>query len=39
MITVSKAGGGMAGYYPADPFSNTTELTISYVTEVDGRWM
>ncbi|OPX66039.1 MAG: Cache domain protein [Methanoregulaceae archaeon PtaU1.Bin059] len=38
-LSVAKSGGGMVGYYSVNPFTNRTDLKISYVTDVDGTWM
>lgn len=35
----AKNGGGMVDYYSPNPFTNRTDLKISYVTDVDGTWM
>jgi signal transduction histidine kinase len=39
MIGAARNGGGMVDYYSVNPSTNTTELKISYVTDVDGSWM
>jgi polar amino acid transport system substrate-binding protein len=39
MIAAARNGGGMVDYYSVNPFTNTTELKISYVTDVDGTWV
>ncbi len=38
-LTTAKNGGGMVGYYSVNPFTNTTDLKVSYVVDVDGTWM
>ncbi|HOT03114.1 MAG TPA: cache domain-containing protein [Methanolinea sp.] len=38
-IDVAKSGGGLVDYYSVNPFTNRTDLKISYVTDVDGTWM
>jgi len=38
MIRAAGNGGGMVDYYSTDPSTNTTELKVSYVTDVDGTW-
>jgi len=38
-LEVAKSGGGMVDYYTVNPFTNMTDLKISYVTDVDGTWM
>jgi len=38
-IDTAKNGGGMVDYYSVNPATNTTQLKISYVTDVDGTWM
>ncbi|MDO9539606.1 MAG: cache domain-containing protein [Methanocalculus sp.] len=35
----AKSGGGMVDYYSVNPFTNMTDLKISYLTDVDGTWM
>jgi polar amino acid transport system substrate-binding protein len=39
MITTARNGGGMVDYYSVNPSTNTTQLKISYVTDVDGTWL
>jgi len=39
MITTAKSGEGMVDYYSVNPKTNTTQLKISYVTDVDGTWL
>jgi polar amino acid transport system substrate-binding protein len=39
MIATAKSGGGMVDYYSVNPFTNTTELKISYVADIDGTWL
>ncbi len=38
-LNVSKSGGGLVDYYSVHPFTNQTDLKISYVTDIDGTWM
>ena len=38
-IDTAKNGGGMVDYYSVNPATNTTQLKISYVTDIDGTWM
>jgi len=38
-LTVAKSGEGMVDYYSTNPFTNKTDLKISYVTDIDGTWM
>ena len=38
-LDTAKGGGGMVDYYSVNPFTNRTDLKISYVTDVDGTWM
>lgn len=35
----ARGGGGMVDYYSVNPETNTTQLKISYVLDVDGTWM
>lgn len=35
----AKTGGGIVDYYSVNPLTNSTDLKISYVTDVDGTWM
>jgi len=35
----ARSGGGMVDYYSVNPATNTTQLKISYVMDIDGRWM
>lgn len=37
-ITTARRGGGVVDYYTTNPFTNTTELKVSWVTDVDGTW-
>ncbi|MFA5331192.1 MAG: cache domain-containing protein [Methanoregula sp.] len=39
MLAGAKNGTAMVEYYSVNPATNTTELKISYVTDVDGTWM
>jgi polar amino acid transport system substrate-binding protein len=39
MIDTARTGEGMVGYYSVNPAHNTTQLKISYVTDVDGTWL
>ncbi|MFA5269140.1 MAG: cache domain-containing protein [Methanoregula sp.] len=39
MIGTAQSGGGMVKYYSVNPATNTTQLKISYVTDIDGTWM
>lgn len=38
-LSVAKSGGGLVDYYSVNPFTNRTDLKISYVTDIDGTWM
>ncbi len=38
-LTIAKNGGGITDYYSVNPFTNRTDLKISYVTDIDGTWM
>ena len=38
-LDTAKGGGGMVDYYSVNPFTNRTDLKISYVTDVDGTWL
>ncbi len=38
-LSVAKSGGGIVDYYSVNPFTNRTDLKISYVTDIDGTWM
>lgn len=38
-IDTAGRGGGMVDYYSVNPFTNKTDLKISYVTDVDGTWL
>lgn len=35
----AKSGGGITDYYSVNPFTNLTDLKISYVQDIDGTWM
>ena len=39
MLNSARNGNGMVEYYSVNPATNTTQLKISYVTDVDGTWM
>jgi polar amino acid transport system substrate-binding protein len=39
MFNSARNGTGMVEYYSVNPATNTTQLKISYVTDVDGTWM
>ncbi|MDD1693636.1 MAG: cache domain-containing protein [Methanoregula sp.] len=39
LLGTARNGSGMADYYSVNPVTNTTQLKISYVTDVDGTWM
>ena len=39
ILTSARNGTGMVEYYTANPLTNTTQLKISYVTDVDGTWL
>jgi polar amino acid transport system substrate-binding protein len=39
MLGSARTGNGMTEYYSVDPLTNTTQLKISYVKDVDGTWM
>ena len=39
MISTARNGSGMVEYYSVNPSTNTTQLKISYVTDVDGTWL
>lgn len=39
LLSGARNGTGMVEYYTENPATNTTELKISYVTDVDGTWM
>ena len=38
-LDTARNGSGMVDYYSVNPQTNTTDLKISYVTDVDGTWM
>jgi len=35
----AQLGGGITDYYSVNPFTNLTDLKISYVQDIDGTWM
>jgi polar amino acid transport system substrate-binding protein len=39
LLEKARSGSGMVDYYTVNPKTNTTQLKISYVTDVDGTWM
>ncbi|MEN6610717.1 MAG: cache domain-containing protein [Methanoregulaceae archaeon] len=39
ILNGARTGNGMVDYYAVNPSTNTTDLKISYVTDVDGTWM
>jgi signal transduction histidine kinase len=39
MIDTARNGSGMVDYYSVNPSTNTTQLKISYITDVDGTWL
>jgi polar amino acid transport system substrate-binding protein len=39
MLNAARNGTGLVDYYSVNPATNTTQLKISYVTDVDGTWM
>jgi signal transduction histidine kinase len=39
MIAAARTGGGMVDYYSVNPFTNTTDLKVSYIEDVDGTWL
>ncbi|MFA4876632.1 MAG: cache domain-containing protein [Methanoregula sp.] len=39
MTMTARNGGGIVDYYSVNPSTNTTQLKISYVTDVDGTWL
>jgi len=39
MLAGAQNGTALVDYYTVNPATNTTELKISYVTDVDGTWM
>lgn len=39
MISTARNGSGMVEYYSVNPSTNTTQLKISYITDVDGTWL
>jgi len=39
LLSGARNGTGMVEYYTENPATNTTQLKISYVTDVDGTWM
>ena len=38
-ITTAERGGGVVDYYTTNPFTNATDLKVSWVTDVDGTWL
>ena len=39
ILNSARNGTGMVEYYTENPLTNTTQLKISYVTDVDGTWV
>jgi polar amino acid transport system substrate-binding protein len=39
ILNAARNSSGMADYYSTNPFSNTTDLKVSYVEDVDGTWL
>lgn len=39
MVDTAKKGNGIVDYYSVNPSTNTTQLKISYITDVDGKWL
>jgi len=39
MLNNARSGNGIVEYYSVNPSTNTTQLKISYVTDVDGTWL
>ena len=39
ILNSARSGNGMVEYYTENPLTNTTQLKISYVTDVDGTWV
>ena len=39
LLEGARSGNGMVEYYSVNPATNTTQLKISYVLDVDGTWM
>jgi polar amino acid transport system substrate-binding protein len=39
ILNSARSGSGMVEYYTKNPLTNTTQLKISYVTDVDGTWV
>lgn len=39
LLNTARNGTGMVEYYSVNPATNTTQLKVSYVTDVDGTWM
>ncbi|MCK9580805.1 MAG: cache domain-containing protein [Methanoregula sp.] len=39
ILNTARTGNGMVDYYTVNPATNTTQLKISYVTDVDGTWV
>jgi polar amino acid transport system substrate-binding protein len=38
MADAARSGAGMVEYYSVNPATNTTQLKISYIMDVDGEW-
>jgi len=38
-LDTAQSGGGITDYYSVNPFTNLTDLKISYVQDIDGTWM
>ncbi len=38
MINTAKNGSGVVDYYTINPVTNTTDLKVSYLVDVDGTW-
>lgn len=39
ILNSARSGNGIVEYYTVNPLTNTTQLKISYVTDVDGTWL
>ena len=39
ILNSARSGNGIVEYYTENPLTNTTQLKISYVTDVDGTWV
>lgn len=39
MIDTARTGEGMVEYYSVNPATNTTQLKISYITDIDGTYL